>query len=735
MHAGKPRLYSIVRDRLHSWTEPMIAFIKTMPLSRKLIGSIIFAFLLLVVILNLNLWFSLDNMKSELATQTEQTMEQEILGRLQSESRKLGNEIDGFISAAFRIPLTVAAQLQTSIEQSDKQLNRDQVNMLVEATLDRHKSVSSMYAQFEANAYDGMDSDYFGSGAIHTTPDAGTLEIYWVRDPSGQLEQQLVEDASEKNDSTVGEFGIRSAEWYLCSKDSGQPCLMEPYLYEISEDYSELMTSLVVPVMANGRFRGVVGVDVNLPVFQKRIDQMVKSLYDGQSDITLLSERGWVAASSKYTQKLTRPLSESRSTLDGKLLSLHQQDKPILLHDGTYYVAATIPITTSGSQWSVLLELPESVVKSSVYELVDTIDSNILGIMSSATVIALIVTALILAVVVALVRSITKPLRELILTVNNLASAEGDLTQEVRIKTHQELIQLSAGFSQFINKLKDIVNQLKEVGIAAKGTSQRGKQINDQTVQATNDQQREIDSVVTATNEMSATATEVSQVAVAVADNAKRARTTVTDSQKSLSGSVQTVQELTNDMQQASHSISEVASRTEDINRILDVIRAIAEQTNLLALNAAIEAARAGEQGRGFAVVADEVRSLASKTQSSTEEINDMIQSLESGVQQAVSVIESGTGKAQTAMEETQGSYDSLSSVVEDITNIADHIAQVATAAEEQSAVSEEVSRNMTVIGDAAQALAALANESNEASDELDRQMARLDQQLSSLKT
>lgn len=713
----------------------MIAVIKTMPLSRKLIGSIIIAFLLLVVILNLNLWYSLDSMKGNLATQTEKTMEQEILGRLQAESSALGNEISGFVNESFQVSYTLAEQFATTAERSELLLNRDQVNELVRSALQRHKNLSSIYAQFESNAYDGMDTEYFGSGAIHTTPDTGSLEIYWVRTPEGRLEQQLVEDSAEKNDGTVGEFGIRTAEWYLCSKDSKKPCISEPYLYEISEGYSELMTSLVSPVVANGTFRGVVGTDVNLPVFQQRIDSMVKRLYEGQSDITLLSERGWVAASSKYKDKLTRPLSESRDTLDGELLNLHKQENPTLLHDGTYYVASTIPIKASGTQWSVLLELPESVVKSSVYSLVDTIDSSILGIMSSATVIALIVTALILAVVITLVRSITKPLRELISTVNNLASAEGDLTREVKIETHQELIQLSAGFSQFINKLKDIVNQLKEVGVAAKGTSKRGKQINDQTVQATNDQQREIDSVVTATNEMSATATEVSQVAVEVADNAKRARSTVMDSQKSLSGSVHTVQELTDDMQQASHSISEVASRTEDINRILDVIRAIAEQTNLLALNAAIEAARAGEQGRGFAVVADEVRSLASKTQSSTEEINDMIQSLESGVQQAVSVIESGTGKAQTAMEETQGSYDSLSSVVEDITNIADHIAQVATAAEEQSAVSEEVSRNMTVIGDAARALAGLASESNESSEELDRQMARLDHQLSSLKT
>jgi len=713
----------------------MLNYLKALPLSRKLIGSIAVAFILLMVILNVNLSFNLDEMKGELETKTEQTMEQEILGRLYSEADKLGNEISGFINGAFRVPLTVAAQLEQSIENPDTRLTRDQVNLLVESTLARHDNLSSMYAQFEANAYDGADTEFYGSGDIHTTPDTGSLEIYWIRDPEGRLEQQLVEDSAEKNNATVGEFGIREAEWYLCSKDNGEPCISEPYLYEISEGYSELMTSLVVAVNANGSFRGVVGVDVNLPVFQQRIDQMVEALYGGESDVTLLSSRGWVAASSAYKDKLTRPLSESRDTIDGKLLNLHKQEKPIFLHEGVYYVATSIPIPAANTEWSVLVELPESVVKASTYSLIDIIDGNIVAIMSSATVIALVVTILVIMAVVALVRSVTRPLRELIGMVNNLASADGDLTKDVHIDTHQELIQLSSGFSQFIAKLRDIVNQLKEVGVAAKGTSERAKQINTETVQATNDQQKEIDSVVTATNEMSATATEVSQVAVEVADNAKRARSTVTDSQKSLSGSVNTVQQLTDDMQQATHSISEVASRTEDINRILDVIRAIAEQTNLLALNAAIEAARAGEQGRGFAVVADEVRSLASKTQSSTEEINQMIQGLEAGVKQAVAVIESGTGKAQSAMEETQGSYDSLTSVVEDISNIADHIAQVATAAEEQSAVSEEVSRNMTVIGDAARALANLAAESNEASDELDKEMARLDHQLSTLKT
>jgi len=374
-------------------------------------------------------------------------------------------------------------------------------------------------------------------------------------------------------------------------------------------------------------------------------------------------------------------------------------------------------------------------VLATTNELINTIDDSVVSIVSQGVMIALTVTAGAIFLVVLLTRSIVSPIKKLDDMVQNLASSEGDLTQDIRLDTHAELISLSKGFNQFIHKLKAMVTELKYVGDAAKGSAIKGKAINQNSLQATRDQQHEIDSVVTASNQMSASASEVSKVAEDVAHNAKTAKQTVLASQKTLAASVQTVQGLTADMNRASESISEVAERTEDINRILDVIRAIAEQTNLLALNAAIEAARAGEQGRGFAVVADEVRNLASKTQASTEEINQMIQGLKGGVDNAVSVIQSSTEKAQGAMSETQQSYDSLTNVVTDIGSIADHITQVATAAEQQSSVSEEISRNLTIIGDAAKALAELANENNQASDELENQMNTLDVQLSSLKT
>jgi len=710
-------------------------FVRVLSLKTKLLVTLIIAFVLLTVVIAANLYNSLTSMEQELGEQARKTMEQEVLARLDSDAGKLANRIGGFIDGVFLIPITVASNLANAVELDDSPLTRDQVNQIAPSTLKVNEGISSMYIQFEPNGFDGLDADYLNTEDVHSVANTGGLEIYWIRDEQNQISQERVEDSTEKYVDTVGEFGLREAEWYLCSKDSLKPCASDPYLYEITPEYSELMTSIVAPMVVNGDFKGVVGVDVNLPVFQELTESLSKDLFGGKGRVTLLSQLGLIASSSHYIDKLTRPLQEARPTFDGRLIDLHKQDTKYWLHEGTYYVTRSIPITAAGTSWSILIELPQEVIFGTTHDLINTISDSVVSIVSQGVIIALTVMGVAIFLVVLLTRSIVNPIKELDEMVQNLASTEGDLTQDIRLNTHAELISLSKGFSLFILKLREMIKELKFVGDAAKGSAIKGKAINQNSLKATHEQQHEIDSVVTASNQMSASASEVSKVAEDVAHNAKSAKQTVLASQKTLAASVQTVQGLTADMNRASESISEVAERTEDINRILDVIRAIAEQTNLLALNAAIEAARAGEQGRGFAVVADEVRNLASKTQASTEEINQMIQGLKGGVDSAVSVIQSSTEKAQGAMSETQQSYDSLTNVVTDIGSIADHITQVATAAEQQSSVSEEISRNLTIIGDAAKALAELANENNQASDELENQMNTLDVQLSSLKT
>ena len=351
------------------------------------------------------------------------------------------------------------------------------------------------------------------------------------------------------------------------------------------------------------------------------------------------------------------------------------------------------------------------------------------------TVVGIVVVVLATLVLIVLVRSVTRPLNEIRDRMQNLASAEGDLTRELDIDTHAELIDLAGGFNTFLGRLRGMINDLKDVNSQVREQARGVGAIALETDEQTSRQHQDIDSVVTAMNEMSAAAGEVAGFAGDAAENARMAQDGIRFTQDTLQSAVSGVNAVSTDMGQASTAIGHVASRSEDINRILDVIRGIAEQTNLLALNAAIEAARAGEQGRGFAVVADEVRTLAQRTRQSTDEISEMIDGLKVDVNGAVSVIENGVERASSAVDGTQEAAHSLATVVERIGTIVEHVTQVATAAEEQSSVSEEINRNLTHIGDAANDLRELASRVKGSGSTLDEQVQVLERELGRLKT
>ncbi|MEI8615654.1 methyl-accepting chemotaxis protein [Shewanella sp. PP-He15 brown] len=705
---------------------------KHLSISTKLLWITSALFLSIVAILSISLWWTLSAQNAQLSDQVQNTLQTETRDKLEARAGEYGEMVAGFINEAYRIPFSFAGMLESTAEELP--LKRDRLELAVAAVLKKNAQVSSMYAQFEPNGYDGLDSEFLNVNVSHSVATSGALEVYYTRNDDGTVEHNQVEDSAEKYLTSLNEFGIRDAEWYLCDKETLKPCLMEPYLYEITPGNKALMTSLTVPVLKHKQFIGVVGVDVNLPVFQTLIDKLSKSLYDGQAKVTLLSTRGLVVAASHYSKK-ARPLAESiNPTLASQIISLHK-NSGYMVNDDEIIVAYPIKIPLANAEWSLVIQVPTAQAYKSSIELNNDMDEMATSLGSLLLIVGIVVSIAAVITISIVIRSIISPLRMIQGRVEHLASADGDLTQSIEVYSHAELIALAKGFNSFIYKLKNLIAELKILASRSQEESQASAKIAQLTRDSVNRQYGEIESVVTAVNQMSATALEVAKASEQTAAETEAMSRNIRHSEESLTKAMGFVATMSQESMEAKLAVSKVAESSMNISRILEVISSIAAQTNLLALNAAIEAARAGEQGRGFAVVADEVRALASKTQSSTNDISTLIDALQKEVQSASGIIDKGAERAQMAVSQTEQALNSLNSMVSQIGEISDQVTHIAAAAEEQSAVTEEVNRNITGISDSASELARLAGEAQQSSVVLANLVKQQHEQLGKLKT
>ena len=320
-----------------------------------------------------------------------------------------------------------------------------------------------------------------------------------------------------------------------------------------------------------------------------------------------------------------------------------------------------------------------------------------------------LVTALFLAAFLALatVSGITKAVREL--QVGGQQLADGNLGYRVTYQGRDELGEIACSFNAMASRFHHTIQELKGAVEQLAAAAEQTAQISTQTSDGIRRQQLETDQVATAMNEMSATVQDVAGNAASAARAAQEADQQSESGKNVVHQTIASIDSLASEVEHAATVIHELEADSAGISSVVDVIRSIAEQTNLLALNAAIEAARAGEQGRGFAVVADEVRSLASRTQQSTSEIQTMIEKLQGGANRAVAVMQSSCSKAQAGKQQVTSAGHMLDQISNAVATINDMNAMIASAAEEQSSVAEEINRNVTSVSQ-------IAEETSEAS-------------------
>jgi len=304
--------------------------------------------------------------------------------------------------------------------------------------------------------------------------------------------------------------------------------------------------------------------------------------------------------------------------------------------------------------------------------------------------------------------------------------AAGDLTKEISSNGNDEMARLIKALDVMRNNLHDMVADMGNSSSQLAAASEELTAVSNESKHNINIQQSEVEQAATATNEMTSTIQEVAKNAASASEAAMTASESTVEGKQVVQKTVESIGDLAEDIEKASNVIHELESHSEKIGGVLDVIKNIAEQTNLLALNAAIEAARAGEQGRGFAVVADEVRTLASRTQESTTEIESMVDQLQNGARESVAVMVTSREKATKTVEQANAAGTALHSITESVSLISDMNTQIATAAEEQSSVADEINRNITSINDLGKETSTGANETSSACEELAQLAASL---------
>lgn len=496
-------------------------------------------------------------------------------------------------------------------------------------------------------------------------------------------------------------YDPRVRGWYKAAKKSNNALISKPY---IAATAKKLAITFVEPIIINGQYVGATG---GLVYMDKILANVLDLKVQGDGYAVLLDKANVITAhpNEELILKETTSLGNqftiselSKNSNFNKLL-----DIKVLNEDTAVYIS-DVP----GTNWLLSLVMKKDVLNQPMNALLIKILLVVAVLLALAT-----------AGVTVLIRWLFEDLKQVSEGLENIAQGNGDLTLRINTNSNDEIGILAENFNQFVSYLHGILSNVNNVSQELDSQADATANQSVASAEKIKIQQDEMTLVATAVNEMNTATQDIANSAMSAASAAESAVGMSSEGQEQVRKSQESINALAGEVSGASDVILQLDKHVQEIGTILATISGIAEQTNLLALNAAIEAARAGEQGRGFAVVADEVRVLSQRTHSSTEEIQKMIEVLQNTAQDAVKSMESSQSLADTSVGDAEIASESLSKIREEIMSINDMVTQIATAAEEQTAVTSEINTNTSNVTSATHDLAAQSENSAARSKQL----------------
>ncbi|MGF1726246.1 methyl-accepting chemotaxis protein [Photobacterium nomapromontoriensis] len=530
----------------------------------------------------------------------------------------------------------------------------------------------------------------------------------------GKTTGEMLRSRPERN---MAGYDPRTRPWYKDAQRADQQIITTAYRDAVT---NALLITIAEPVMQNGTLTGVVGADV-------LIDQLISDVINldaGKNAYAMLiNKQDSTFLAHPDESLLLQPISRLSNKLSMQTIeaAAHSNTIETVTINGKekLFYFENVPNT----DWVLGLEMDRA-----------TEEASHTSLLRQLIITAVLITLLVIGAVTVLVNYLFRDLTHVSDALAEIANGDGDLTQRLEPRSNDEVGQLAHNFNRFVgnmhamvNKLNDVSNSLsQQAHITASQAEERSTRIQHQ--------QDEINMVATAINEMAAATQEIASNAENTARTAEETVTASEHGAAQVGQSQHSITSLAGEVDSATGVIGELNTHAQSINTILSTIQGIAEQTNLLALNAAIEAARAGEQGRGFAVVADEVRVLSQRTHASTQEIQQMIETLQQTTGRAVGIMEDSRRIAETSVDDANAASASLSQINCAVTNISDMATQIASAAEEQSSVTSEITRNTEGIRNVSLELATEADEAARQAAELSDLSLQLQQEINRFK-